>query len=725
MKKYALLFSVIFSILFSQAQYCGNSGSSRCTPAGTLTHPGVAPASSQIAPLQNGVPVNTFLELKSMDTISPVFTVILDSLHIDSIVNLPHGLCWATNKPGNTFLTNEDGCIVLEGQPCDLPGEYHIQIYGIQYTTFSIFGDSINGPLGPAYDFFLRLDNPGDAARPVDTNQTAAFVSYSEVPACSGIPYFVPTRVSADSVCEGTEITITIATNVPFDTSNYFSAYLQGDGFWLRSASTDSVKAHQSGTYTFTLPTDLFNFSYGGTWFKYPIALVSTDSAMNFVFDTLSVFPVPDITYLGDQYYMCPGGLVTIAPSVNIGAQTFQAYEWQTWPQDSAVGTTSVITLTPTQTTTYDLFTIIPPYQCWIDTHFTVTVYPVPSAGTMNPRYFICSGDSVTIGPDTVNINFGYSWSGGITSTLANPIVSPTTTEVYTLSVMDFTTGCMSSAQSVEVFVNTPPAQQLCMVTVDSTSSYNIVVWEKLDKGATDSFFVYREITTNNYSRVGAIPKDSLSVFVDYGSNPNITSYRYKISVKDTCGFEGDLSDYHNTIHLQSLGGGNLLWNLYDIEGGTIPVSSYDVYKDSLGNGSYSLMISIPGTQTSATDLFAALTPNAKYRVVANWNSTCTPTRSFDAAFSNVLIGALTATTELDNDAVRIFPNPASAAVRIESSVSFENVRVSDITGNFAEVPCTKQNNSWLLNIEHLPRGTYYVQLQSEGKLYRTRFTKL
>jgi hypothetical protein len=87
-----------------------------------------------------------------------------------------------------------------------------------------------------------------------------------------------------------------------------------------------------------------------------------------------------------------------------------------------------------------------------------------------------------------------------------------------------------------------------------TTSSF----WEKPVSAEIDSFYVYREITQNNYQRIGAVPYEDDGRYHDFDANPNETSYRYRIAALDTCGVESSLSPFHNSIHLQSLGNGNL-----------------------------------------------------------------------------------------------------------------------------------------------------------------------
>jgi hypothetical protein len=136
------------------------------------------------------------------------------------------------------------------------------------------------------------------------------------------------------------------------------------------------------------------------------------------------------------------------------------------------------------------------------------------------------------------------------------------------ISVKAFTPQCgFSNATTLSIATLQPPGIDICLVTVDTASTHNIIIWEKQPTSLIDSFCIYRETTSNIYTKIATIPFDSLSEYHDYDANPNTTSYRYKMSIIDTCGAESALSPFHNTIHLQNLGNGNFQWTFYQIEG--------------------------------------------------------------------------------------------------------------------------------------------------------------
>lgn len=165
------LFSATVMYFGAQAQYCGGSGPSVCSPSGTMTKPGLSPVSDSLPPVVNGFDANTVIQFKNFDTITFSGQVVtIQSLRVDTINNLPAGTCWATNKTNNTFANQEDGCIKVSGTVCSDPGQYKLYIVvtaniGIPITTNA---DAAN------LKYFVRVKNQGDADVAIDSTQSSS-----------------------------------------------------------------------------------------------------------------------------------------------------------------------------------------------------------------------------------------------------------------------------------------------------------------------------------------------------------------------------------------------------------------------------------------------------------------------------------------------------------------------------------------------------------------------
>lgn len=196
-KLFTLLFTTCLAFAM-QAQYCGHtgnpSGPGQCTPVGLL-YEGFE-RSDSIAPFINGEISTTVIQFQNFDTVwfGGQF-LILQSLRIDSIGNLPEGLCWATDKADNTYSTNESGCIKITGVTCDQPGQYKLKIrvspnFGVPVT----IDDEGDGP-----KLIVRVKNAVDPNTPIDTTQTR---SNQFIPYGNAIAGCTPTAITFGDVMQ-------------------------------------------------------------------------------------------------------------------------------------------------------------------------------------------------------------------------------------------------------------------------------------------------------------------------------------------------------------------------------------------------------------------------------------------------------------------------------------------------------------------------------------------
>ena len=165
------LLSICLLYLGSNGQACTGaniSGPGICIPI-VIDSPGLSPLSGALSPEINGSSCVNVIHFKNYNTF--VFggtTITIQTLGIDSITNLPSGLCWATNKTNNTFSNQENGCIAVFGTCCSPPGQYRLGIYVAA-------GIGVGNPLHTSAAavglyYYVRVNNLIDsAARAVDT----------------------------------------------------------------------------------------------------------------------------------------------------------------------------------------------------------------------------------------------------------------------------------------------------------------------------------------------------------------------------------------------------------------------------------------------------------------------------------------------------------------------------------------------------------------------------
>jgi hypothetical protein len=167
-------------------------------------------------------------------------------------------------------------------------------------------------------------------------------------------------------------------------------------------------------------------------------------------------------------------------------------------------------------------------------------------------------------------------------------------------------------------------------------------------------------------------------------------------------------------------------WTLYDIENQGNPVSFYNVYRDDLGNGNWALLTgSLPGTNSTYTDINFAGVPNAKYRVDVNWGLSCSSSRTtINTTRSNIKAAGLStigiSENEL-NEAIHVFPNPASDNINISLPLLNEMITIT-VYNSIGEAVLTKitGNASESINISNMAKGVYTLNFQtSAGNLHK------
>ena len=101
----------------------------------------------------------------------------IDSITIDTIFNLPCGLCWYLNKASKTYAANEVGCITIAGTTSDVVGQYNLRLEITAYLTGG--NGTATGPEGPStvdlagIKIWLRVKSGGGSCTAVDTAGSA------------------------------------------------------------------------------------------------------------------------------------------------------------------------------------------------------------------------------------------------------------------------------------------------------------------------------------------------------------------------------------------------------------------------------------------------------------------------------------------------------------------------------------------------------------------------
>lgn len=168
MRKIYLILCLVAGLHFgAAAQQCGyeNDSIALTIPSGPDSIPNFMVSSDSLPCI---VTSQQWIDTLYFTAYSKLSGFAIDSFTIDSINNLPTGLCWSTNSVDNTFGGGQNGVIYLSGIVWAYPGQYKLQIYVSATTAFFDIPvtslESING-----FRYYLKVICGGDVCAPVDS----------------------------------------------------------------------------------------------------------------------------------------------------------------------------------------------------------------------------------------------------------------------------------------------------------------------------------------------------------------------------------------------------------------------------------------------------------------------------------------------------------------------------------------------------------------------------
>jgi hypothetical protein len=486
-----------------------------------------------------------------------------------------------------------------------------------------------------------------------------------------------PSISTNSPLCSGQTLQLN---STPNGMSNYAWSGPNGFSSPLQNASISNANISQTGTYTLTV--------------------IDNNGCTNTETSNVIVNEIPTVSG-GSNFAICAGNQATLNGNGNA-----VSYNWNNGVQNG-------VSFIPTSTDTY-IVTGTDANNCTNTAQVTITVNPLPNVNAGQDQLF-CFGGTISLSGSGAN---SYFWNNGIQN---NVPFTPTQTLTYTVTGTDVN-NCQNT-DDVTITVLTSPIQEVCVVTVDELlADHNIVFWEKpANLGNIDSFYVYREISTNFYQKIGAKHVSELSEYYDYGANPNSTSYRYKISTIDTCGNESDFGLFHESIHLLYIGSGNFFWTYYNIENTPNQVASYNFWRDNAGDGSnWQILQTVSGTSNTFTDVDYVNYPNAIYRVDLNWinQNECTATRAnINTSRSNTkgtVAAPVDAIYETFEQLINVYPNPATdwVAVNLPAVLVGKTYTLTNSMGQVMQKN-TLTSTQVDINMGDLANGIYYLQVET------------
>ncbi|HTB05610.1 MAG TPA: T9SS type A sorting domain-containing protein [Bacteroidia bacterium] len=364
------------------------------------------------------------------------------------------------------------------------------------------------------------------------------------------------------------------------------------------------------------------------------------------------------------------------------------------------------------------------------------------------PTVTISGAPRLCVGPDELTAlpvgtsPFTYKWS----NTGTNDTIMAKDSNIYSVTITD-ANGCKAS-NSFFVNNDSAPAIRICMLSVDTASQHNIIVWDKTGVTHVDSFKIYYFDASNNWHFLGAQPFSAPGYYVDTAkiNNPNANNVRYCLTSLDSCGKEEHFtaSPWQSTTFIVVNSSGTFSWS------GTgyldkivkFPVVTYYLSRDSISNGNWRIIDSVSGIFNQMTDPNFSSFPKGRWRVDALLNDSisngCTvpllgpvKSKTYNASHSNTASTAVITGVQNINhgNSISVYPNPADKVLNIKFNVikaGSADISIMDMTGRLISETQNSVNpgSTVPLNIATMPTGIYFVKITTSTSSQVVKFVK-
>jgi antitoxin (DNA-binding transcriptional repressor) of toxin-antitoxin stability system/predicted transcriptional regulator len=454
---------------------------------------------------------------------------------------------------------------------------------------------------------------------------------------------------------------------------------------------------------------------------------------------------------------VCPGGSVTL--NVTSG----NTYSWSTGE------TTESINVSPTSATGYSV-TVSNGGACSGTASVNVAVNSNPDV-TFSPAssFTVCSGLSEVV---TANGGVAYAWSTG--NDTATVVLQPTASTTYTVTVTD-ANGC-SATGAVQVNTIAPTTTTVTAGvctggsylfngmelttagtytdTLQSVSGCDSVIILQLqiasvitdtlnisicqgsyytfDKDTLTAAGTYTDslvaqggcdsIVTLNLSIIAPASNTVQATFcADTGYSYNGQNYTTTGTFIDTVKSSLGCDSLYTTLQLTALSSPTITWLVSDTICDNNGDSLITIPAAMPAGGTYA------GTGVSGDTIDVGPTGSGSFLVaytLIDTNSGCATVQTKTFVVENCLgISKLS----IEN-AIMLYPNPASEVLTIESSLFTADSMVPvvhDLSGNAVRLAYTRSAGKFVFNTQSLAAGVYFVQVQVQGNVISKKFVKI
>jgi hypothetical protein len=319
------------------------------------------------------------------------------------------------------------------------------------------------------------------------------------------------------------------------------------------------------------------------------------------------------------------------------------------------------------------------------------------------------------------------TWSNGSGNYNNYNLNSGTYTILVASGISGFNGNMCYAQKVIHVGTKAPLRQDICVVTVDSATTTNLVIWEKIEISGISHYKIYREdINAGQFNWIDTVQFSNESLFNDVVASPIDRSWRYKISAVNECGIEGPVSIAHKTLHLNSIinagnGSMDIFWDDYE---GPTSASEYVVWRNSDQNGWEALVPSVAVGTTTFSDMTSGGLTGLDYFVEMVLSSPCSAEKAqdFNTTRSNKDKGQFApgegtgaSNNELNESTIElsIYPNPFTNDLNVTISENGINktLRVWNIHGVEVYQTVVDQTNM-TLDLSTISNGLYFITVE-------------
>ncbi|WP_341900416.1 T9SS type A sorting domain-containing protein [Fluviicola taffensis] len=330
-----------------------------------------------------------------------------------------------------------------------------------------------------------------------------------------------------------------------------------------------------------------------------------------------------------------------------------------------------------------------------------------------------------------------WSWSNGETTQSIFNLAEGS----YTITVLNGPSNqpCYSS-KTVQVGTRAPLSQPICLVTVDTSTTTNLVVWQRTETSGIDHYNIYRESNlAGNYQLIDTVMATNLSYFNDVVASPMDRSWRYKLSAVNACGTEGPISTEHKTLHLNTIlnagnGSFDILWDDYEGSGN---VAGYVVWRKTDQVDWMPVSSTIALGTSFYNDVPLAGSTGVDYYIEMLTNSPCIAEKAqdFNTTRSNRERGQFAAGDGVDGassngidenylNEIEMYPNPTQGNVTfVQTNNEKITYRVTSLSGQVITT-LSSSDSKIEMQLEGIQSGIYLVEISSANSKITKRISK-